>query len=468
MVKEHATLFRRLIILSDIVVLTAAFLLAYYLRNYFRELYPLSEYLGLLIVFVLIWVTVLNFLGMYRSFRTSRIKDALFVLCQSAIFSFILFGSFLYLFKIQGVSRSLIILFLVIGFVLLGFKKLMMIGAFRYIRDKGFNFRNILLVGTGPRAQQFMKIIESHPEWGLRIIGLIDDDHNLVNKMIREYRVFGTFEDIPTIIHNNVVDEIVFVVPGLWLRKIQNIIHHCETEGVKVNVAVDIYNPEFSRMKLSRFYSFPILTFESSPDKLGHLLIKRIFDLIFSSIILVLLTPLFLLISLLIRISGPGPIFYKQLRCGLNGRKFYLYKFRTMEIDAEKKLKDLLKYNEMQGPAFKLHDDPRVTPIGKFLRRFSLDEFPQFFNVLKGDMSLVGPRPPLPSEVEQYDDWQRRRLRMRPGITCLWQINGRNNITDFNEWANLDLEYIDSWSLGLDFKIFFKTIPVVLTGAGAK
>jgi exopolysaccharide biosynthesis polyprenyl glycosylphosphotransferase len=468
MVKEHATLFRRIVMISDAVILTASFLLAYFIRNQFLKLNPIDQYLGLFIVFSLIWLVVLNSLGMYRSFRTREIKEAFIILLQAAVFSFVFFASFLYLFKIEGVSRILITLFLMIGTVLLGLKKIVMMWAFRYLRDRGLNFRNILLVGTGPRAQHFMKLIESHPEWGLRIIGLVDQEKSLVYKMIREYKVLGTLNDIPDIIHNNVVDEIVFVVPGLWLQKIQHIIHQCETEGIKVNVAVDVYNPEFSRMKLSRFYSFPILSFESTPDKLGHLLIKRIFDTIFSTIIIAVLSPLFLAVALLIKWTSPGPILYKQLRCGLNGRKFLLYKFRTMEIDAEKKLKDLLRFNEMQGPVFKIQDDPRITPIGKFLRRFSLDEIPQFFNVIKGDMSLVGPRPPLPSEVELYDDWHRRRLRMRPGITCLWQINGRNKITDFNEWANLDLEYIDHWSLGLDFKIFFKTIPVVLTGAGAK
>jgi lipopolysaccharide/colanic/teichoic acid biosynthesis glycosyltransferase len=178
--------------------------------------------------------------------------------------------------------------------------------------------------------------------------------------------------------------------------------------------------------------------------------------------------PVFVIIAILIKISSGGPIFFKQLRCGLYGRKFVFYKFRTMIADAESKLKDLAKYNEMNGPVFKMTNDPRITRVGKWLRKFSIDELPQLWNVFKGDMSLVGPRPPLPSEVEQYDIWQRRRLSMRPGITCLWQARGRNKITDFTEWMRLDLEYIDTWSLLLDFKILIKTIPVVLFGTGAK
>jgi exopolysaccharide biosynthesis polyprenyl glycosylphosphotransferase len=211
-----------------------------------------------------------------------------------------------------------------------------------------------------------------------------------------------------------------------------------------------------------------LLTFESTTAKLEHLFIKRLFDFVGSGIGLVILSPLFLVVSVLIKATSAGPVFFKQERCTLYGRKFIFYKFRTMIADAESRLKDILKYNEMNGPVFKMTNDPRVTVIGKWLRKFSIDELPQLWNVLKGDMSLVGPRPPLPEEVKQYDIWQRRKLSMRPGITCLWQTSGRSRIADFRDWIKLDLEYIDKWSLGLDFKILFKTIPVVLFGIGAK
>lgn len=468
MIKEHSTFFRRLMILADTCVIMASFFFCYLLHNKQQNLYPPQNYIGLFPAFTLIWVSGLYTFGMYRSFRTRTVRDLLFIVFQSTIFSFVLFGFFLYLLKIEDVSRSVIFMNILVAFIFLCISKVIVVWAFRYIRHRGLNFRNIILVGTGPRAQNFMRLIESHPEWGLRIIGLVDNEKSLVGKAICGYKVMGMFEDLAHIIHNNVVDEIVFVVPGLWLRKIENIIQMCETEGIKVNVAVDIYEPQFSKMKLSTLYTFPLLSFESTPDKLGHLMVKRLFDITFSSIALVALAPFFLLFAVLIKLSSPGPVFYKQIRCGLNGRKFVLYKFRTMDTNAEERLQELMRFNEMQGPAFKLQDDPRIHPLGKFLRKFSLDEIPQFFNVLRGDMSLIGPRPPLPREVEQYDDWHRRRLRMRPGITCLWQVNGRNKITDFDDWANLDLEYIDNWSLGLDFKILVRTIPVVLMGTGAK
>jgi len=187
-----------------------------------------------------------------------------------------------------------------------------------------------------------------------------------------------------------------------------------------------------------------------------------------SSAVLIFLSPLFLAIAIAIKATSKGPVFFRQERCSLNGRKFTLYKFRTMDSDAELKQGELLERNEMKGPVFKIEDDPRITSVGKVLRKFSLDEFPQLWNVFEGDMSLVGPRPPIPAEVEKYESWHRRRLSMRPGITCLWQVGGRNKITDFDEWTKLDLEYIDKWSLWLDFKILFKTIPVVALGIGAK
>jgi len=282
------------------------------------------------------------------------------------------------------------------------------------------------------------------------------------------YEVVGALKDIPGIISTSVIDEIVFIVPRSWLNKIEEAMLYCESAGIKVHLAVDLFDLKFSKSKQTDLFGFPLLTFESTPSKFGQLFIKRLFDFVASCIGLLILSPVFLLVSILIKSTSEGPVFFKQLRCGLHGRKFQFYKFRTMTVDAESRLKEILKYNEMDGPVFKMTNDPRVTKVGKWLRKYSIDELPQLWNVIKGDMSLVGPRPPLPYEVEKYDIWQRRRLSMRPGITCLWQASGRNKIVDFNEWMRLDLEYIDNWSLWLDCKILLKTIPVVLLGVGAK
>ncbi len=310
--------------------------------------------------------------------------------------------------------------------------------------------------------------IDAHQELGLRIVGIIDDDESMHGLQIAGHTVLGGLSQLPNLLRANPIDRVVFVVPRGWLSYIEESVLYCETLGVTVSIAVDLFKTKFTIARDENFMGLPMISFESTPDKVGQLFVKRLFDFVVAGTGMIVLAPLFLTIAALVKLTSPGPVFFKQQRCSLNGRTFELYKFRTMVIDAEEKLGDLLKHNEMKGPAFKMANDPRITPLGHFLRKTSLDELPQLGNVFKGEMSLVGPRPPIPKEVEQYDHWQRRRLSMRPGITCLWQVGGRNKITDFNQWSKLDLEYIDNWSLGLDFKILLKTVPVVLFGIGAK
>jgi exopolysaccharide biosynthesis polyprenyl glycosylphosphotransferase len=221
-------------------------------------------------------------------------------------------------------------------------------------------------------------------------------------------------------------------------------------------------------MELTEFDGFPLLSFSTTPTNEFLMFVRRILDVVLASIMLVIAGPLFMLpAAILIKLTSPGPVLFKQKRCGLNGRQFVMYKFRSMVNNAEQLRVELEGLNEMDGPVFKSSSDPRITTVGKIIRRRSIDELPQLFNVLRGDMSLVGPRPPLPAEVARYERWQRRRLSMKPGITCLWQISGRNEVS-FEDWMKLDLTYIDNWSLLLDLKILLKTVPVVLLGRGAK
>lgn len=468
MLRENATVFRRLALFADLCIVTASFFLGYFFRNKISGIYSLDTYAGLLFILLFIWGGLLHYFGMYNSFRIKRVPEILFILFKSALFGFIIFGSFIYILKIGHISRTFIILTFIFSAVFISISKISLMLFLRYMRKKGHNYRNILIVGTGRRAQRFIGLIDKHSEWGLKIIGLLDDDTARTGKLISGYKVVGSFKDLPAIIHNNVVDEIIFVVPRSWLHKIEEMMHFCEAEGVKVNVAVDYFELKFSRVKQTDLHGFPLLSFENTPDRLWHLLIKRCFDIVASAAGLLILAPVFASIAIVIKAASPGPVFFRQERCGLNGRRFMLYKFRTMVADAEARLEDILPYNEMSGPVFKMENDPRLTKPGRFMRKFSIDEFPQLCNVLRGDMSMVGPRPPIPSEVNKYDNWQRRRLSMKPGITCLWQANGRNKITDFNTWMKLDLNYIDNWSLWLDCKILFKTIPVVLFRVGAK
>lgn len=468
MLKEHATAFRRLTMFFDLFVVAGSFFAAYLIRGQSGPMYPLQTYLELLPVVLIIWGVLLNHFGMYLSFRVKDVTEIIYIVSKTAIVGFIIFGSFTYIFKVEDVSRGFISMaFLISGYALC-IEKIVLLLAFRYARRQGLNYRNVLVVGSGQRAQSFINLIKNNNEWGYRIIGIVDQDPAKKGETVIGYKVIGVLDDIPEILRNTVVDEVAFVVPRNWLDRIEEMIHFCESQGVRVHLAVDFFNLQLARVKQTDLHGFPLLTFESTPDKVWHLMLKRIIDIMGASLLLVVLLPFFILVAIAIKCSSHGPVFFLQRRIGVNGRRFTLYKFRTMVPDAEKKLDDLMAFNEMKGPAFKMTNDPRLTKIGRILRELSIDELPQLWNVLVGHMSLVGPRPPLPREVANYQPWQRRRLSMRPGITCLWQVSGRNRITDFNEWMKLDLEYIDNWSLWLDLKILFKTLPVVLLRIGAK
>lgn len=468
MLKEYASIFRRMMIFADLCLGIAAFYVAYFIRGSMGALFPLYIYVAVLPMFIVIWGGLLYFLGIYESLRTKQFSAIFISIWTSAILGIVFFGSLAYILKIQNISRLLIILMFFIAAIFTIIEKIAIILFIRNMRKKGYNFRNILIVGTGKRAQNFVDLVNKHSEWGFKIIGFLDMDASRKDQLIGGYKVLGTFNDAPSIVNDNVVDEIVFIVPHEWLDKLSEIMMFFKSEGLKIHVAVNYFELQFSKARQTELNGLPLLTFEITSHNLFHLMLKRFFDIVASGVGLILLSPLFLIISIIIKLTSKGPVFFRQTRSSLNGRKFTVYKFRTMIEGAEEKLKDLLVQNEMKGPAFKMQNDPRITKIGKILRKFSLDEYPQLWNVFVGDMSLVGPRPPLPTEVEKYEPWQRRRLSMRPGITCIWQIKGRNRIVDFNEWMKLDLEYIDNWSLWLDFKILFKTIPVVLFGIGAK
>jgi len=455
-------------VLADLLLVTAGFFLAYFVRNNAESLAPLASYMWLLPLLLVGWGVALYYSGMYASFRLKKISEVLFIIYQSAYLSFLFFAGVCYILKLAHISRTFVFLAFIFIILFLAAEKLLIIYIFRQLRKKGLNYRYVLLIGTDERAQDLIHRIQDSRELGLNIIGMVTLNPQEVNQTIAGYPVLGTMDDIPKIYRANTIDQALFCVPYDQLGRIEQAIYYFETVGVNVHVAMDYFKGRFAYARTSSFFDTPFLTFESTREKIFSLLIKRFTDIFLSLAGLIILSPVYLISAALIKLTSPGPIFYVQERGSMNGRRFKLYKFRTMGADAEEHLVDLQARNEMNGPAFKLKDDPRVTRVGRILRKFSIDELPQLWNVLKGDMSLVGPRPPLLNEVNQYDDWQRRRLSMRPGITCLWQVNGRNKITDFDQWAKLDLDYIDHWSLWLDFKILLKTIPAVVFGIGAK
>jgi exopolysaccharide biosynthesis polyprenyl glycosylphosphotransferase len=313
-------------------------------------------------------------------------------------------------------------------------------------------------------AREVVDAVEAHPEWGLSFAGFIRVDGQLGGA---RGPVLGTVAQLGRTLEEEVLDVVVFAVPREGLGEVERAVHLCEEQGVEVRISLDILRFGPGRMRVADMDGVPMLAFTRTPSDALALAVKRAFDVVISAGVLVALSPLLAAVALAIRIDSPGQIFFRQRRIGQSGRVFEILKFRSMFRDAEARLEALRARNEMTGPVFKMANDPRVTRVGRFLRRTSLDEFPQFWNVLKGEMSVVGPRPPIPSEVRQYKRWQRRRLSMKPGITCIWQISGRNDI-EFERWMELDLEYIDGWSLWGDLEIFFKTIPAVLSARGAR
>lgn len=471
MLKVRFAVFRRRMILFDLCMIAASFFLGYWLRNKIHAIYPLSDYLRFLPVLLFVWGGLLYYFEVHSSFRMKQVSQILSPVFKSALGGLIIFGSFIYLFRVPHVSRGFIFSVFILGVVFISIEKIILASFFRYTCKKGVNLQNILIVGTGKRVGKFVELVHSRREWGLNIVGLIDKDLLRKGKKFYGYEVLGGFDDAERIIHQNIVDELVFIVPRSWLKEIEEIIHLCEIEGVAVNIAVDYFDLKFYQATQINLEGFPLLSFNARNNpriQPWPILEKRLADIFISGVALLVLAPLFAIITVIIKFTSPGPVFFRQKRCGLYGRQFTLYKFRTMVENAEKKLAPLLKYNQMRGPAFKIANDPRLTKVGRFLRKFSLDELPQLWNVFKGDMHLVGPRPPLPCEVEKYESWQRKRLSVIPGLTGLWQINGRSKIADFNDWLKWDFEYIDNWSFWLDFKILLKTGVIVLWGIGAE
>jgi exopolysaccharide biosynthesis polyprenyl glycosylphosphotransferase len=322
------------------------------------------------------------------------------------------------------------------------------------------------VVGTGKRASSFIKKIQDHPEWGFQILGVVNDEPSREIERVNGLKVIGTLNDISEILHRNAVDEVIFVVPRSRLNYMENAIYDCEIEGVKATITADLFDLKIAKAYLTELDGVPLVTFKTTVAKEWQLFIKRIMDIVISGLGIVILSPLFLIVAIFIKSTSRGPLLFKQQRLGLNGRKFELYKYRTMYKGAEGDLSNVENVGEKDRPDFRKKKIQWITPVGRILRKFSIDELPQLLNVFAGHMSLIGPRPTVPDEVSLYRSWQRRRFSMKPGITCLWQIRGRNKI-GFEEWMKLDLEYLDNWSLWLDCKILVKTIPVVLFGIGA-
>ena len=424
----------------------------------------------LLIAIILLWHGIFAMFDLYSSRRLSPVKKEIkdiFYATSLGTFAIYLLS---FLFSIEMVTPVFLICFWAVSTGATILARMIMRRTLKWMRRRGRNLRYLLIAGTNPRAIRYARKIESRSDLGYVISGFIDNDwEGLCEFQDAGYHLLTDFNGFAEFIRNNVVDEVIISLPLRSLyQEASLIVNICEMQGIIVRHVPDIFNTENAKLKIEDFENEPFVYHYTGSMRGWQIPVKAMLDRILSLILLILLSPVFLLTAVIIKMTSPGSVFFVQERVGLNKRRFRLYKFRTMVKDAEQKQIELEDLNEVMGAAFKITNDPRITKVGRILRKTSVDELPQLINVLKGDMSLVGPRP-LP--VRDYNgfntDWHRRRFSVRPGITCLWQVNGRSNVS-FEHWMELDMKYIDQWSLWLDLKIMTKTIPAVLRGSGAE
>ncbi len=471
MFKDFFRYLRQISIISDVFTTLSSFIAAYFVRLSILKIIPfgapteLVDYCELVLVIIFLWWWIFSLQGTYSSGRFTSLRQEVKIAFQTTFLGTLILLSGAFLLKLYFPPRSLIVIFAGVNFSFLTLEKTAIYYLVAYLRKKGYHRKPVIIVGTGGKAQEFIDSVKDNPSEELEIVGFIDGAGMRIGDKIYGAKILGRFQDLKKILHRHPVDEVIFAVSEKKF-KIGEMIRLCEEEGVTVSVITDFPVGSKTHVQLRMVHSLPLLTLSRVPYSPWQLFLKRIMDIVGSGWGLIILSPLFLIIAALVKFTSPGPVFYEWRVVGFNKRLFKSWKFRTMVENADEVKNELWDKNEMKGPVFKMKKDPRVTRIGRVLRKFCLDELPQLYSVLKGDMSLVGPRPPLVGEVNRFESWHRRKLSLKPGLTCLWQANGRNEISDFDEWAKLDLEYIDNWSLWLDLKIFFKTVYVVLSGSG--
>jgi exopolysaccharide biosynthesis polyprenyl glycosylphosphotransferase len=415
------------------------------------------------------WHAIFSAFGLYRSRRLrDRKPEALDVLKATSV-AVIVLGLAAAIFRVRMVTPAFIVLFGATSSLILILCRLLMREVLAWVRRHGRNLSHVLIVGTNQRALEYARTIDERPELGYHLIGFADQEW-------AENREFGKsgksivtgLDHFSDFLRERVVDEVVIALPlRSFYSQAANILAECQEQGVIVRVVNRIFDLKQGRVNSGELDFAHVATYSAGLFEGWPLVLKRLLDITGSSILLILLSPILLIVAILVKFDSPGPVFFIQKRVGLNKRKLRMYKFRTMVANAEAMQTELESLNESDGAVFKIRNDPRITRLGKFLRKASIDELPQLLNVLQGDMSLVGPRPLPIRDYQGFDqDWMRRRFSVRPGITCLWQINGRSSVS-FQEWMKLDMRYIDSWSFWLDLKILARTIPAVFRGLGA-
>ncbi|MBD3287236.1 exopolysaccharide biosynthesis polyprenyl glycosylphosphotransferase [candidate division KSB1 bacterium] len=473
MLRKHLRLTPGVPLMLDLITIIISFVLTFPFRDLMVNIFSFGgkisffSHLPLLPPILMIWTIVIKFNNNTVTFRYTSFKNELRNILKTVLSGEVILLMILYSFRIDHISRTFVWFFGFVNFCLLVFQKYFYLIVLEYMREKGYNRRPVLVVSDSDNSKRIFDIIKKCTDWGLDIVGFLDCNGLQPGAEVMGSKVLGKLKDLPDVLHSHYIEEVIFALPVAKIEKAKDLLIQCETEGVQTRIISDFFSGLVSHTEVEIVHGVPIISYSTVPRNEWEIVFKRLIDIAVSTIGLMMLSPIFLIISAAIKLTSKGPVFYRWKVVGLNKKKFTSYKFRTMVQNADELKKKLEAQNEMKGVVFKMKNDPRITPIGRFLRKFSLDELPQLFSVLKGDMSLVGPRPPLVTELREFKSWHRRKLSVKPGITCLWQCSGRNNISNFDEWVTMDLKYIDQWSLWLDFKILLKTIPAVLTGRGA-
>jgi len=444
----------------DIFSLILSFFVSYYIASHLRVLQHITAFVWVLLLYIPMWLSCMGFLGMYNKTTFNYYDRVLRNILLSSLIACMFVASFMFFIKETMFSRTLYAVFTLTSIAFLIFERFMYIYFVSKHRNK--TTTNVIFVGDRNIALKFIYFLQK-TNITINVVGYVNVHKNGGNGTFNSKKTLGYIEDLEEILKNHVVDEVIFALPKDYVGDVEKYVCICEEMGITVRVILDLYNLKVAKTHFSCMGTLPMLTFNSVSINQFQLMIKRLMDIVGALIGLAFTAVASIFIVPAIKLTSPGPVLFKQDRVGMNGRIFKIYKFRTMYVDAEERKAELMAQNEIKGGLmFKIKSDPRVTPVGRILRKTSLDELPQFFNVLKGDMSLVGTRPPTVDEVKKNKTYHRRRISFKPGLTGMWQVSGRSNITDFEEVVRLDTKYIDEWSIWLDIIIILKTIWVVL------
>ncbi len=462
------------LVITDALLINIAFAIAYWIRYDLQWLravdpayvVPFTVYIPFALILTAVLILAYRRQGLYNLRQGVSWFDELTGIVNGTTTGIVIMVVLVFISRPTFYSRLIFFYAGALIVVLLSLSRLVKNIWLGHLRRRGIGVARAVIVGAGEVGRTVMRTMVAHPDLGYEIVGFVDDDPAKGTTDIGRFKGLGSLDNLAVLVQDEAIDEVIITLPWQYHRKIMAIMAQCERENVRARIVPDLFQMTLSRMSINEMAGIPLIGVKQVRVSPLTRFLKRTVDVVFSLSVLILTAPLMGLIALAIKMDSPGPVLFRQNRVGQGGRPFTLYKFRSMTIGAEDQIDLLRDLNEADGPIFKMKDDPRVTRVGRWLRRFSLDELSQFYNVLRGDMSIIGPRPALPEEVAEYQPWHMRRLDIAPGITGLWQVSGRSELP-FDEMALLDIYYVEHWSPALDLKILLRTIPTILFGDGA-